>query len=58
MQKGDFKAILNHIKDEIKTTQYKVAVQSNIKFDFNVFQTRKSKWGFMKNNRKDVNYAR
>ena len=37
MQKGDFKAILNHIKDEIKTTQYKVAVQSNIKFDFNVF---------------------
>jgi len=30
MQKDDFKAIFNHIKDEIKTTQYKVAVQSNI----------------------------
>lgn len=28
MQKNDFKVILNHIKDEIKTTQYKVAVQS------------------------------
>lgn len=30
MQKDDFKLILNHIKDEIKTTQYKAAVQSNI----------------------------
>ena len=30
MHTDDFKVILNHIKDEIKTTQYKVAVQNNI----------------------------